>query len=274
MTPLGCIVSEGLALVAYLAAAVLYPQRLIRPDSRSTRYAHWGLVIGAGLQGLGLIGHAFVGSQHGTFGQYANLTFVLVLLVTIGLLVLETKSERPALGAFLAPVIFLLVLLTMFEPRPEALQANDVWHNPWFVGHMILIASSFACFGVAFCTAMAYLANDWFLKRKLVDRLPLLPPLHVADRVTHVAVAIGLPLLTLGLGVGVAFMISSGARLDVTMALAAVTWVVYAAYLGFHNIGRLRGLRLQVLPLVGFALVLLILAFGRHSPDTFNALTH
>lgn len=269
---MGCLVAEGLALVAYLAAAVLYPQRLIRPESRSTRYAHWGLVIGAGLQGLGLLGHAFAGGGHSTFGQFANLTFVLVLLTTAILLVLESRFERPALGAFLAPVIFLLVLLTVFEPRPEALAAADVWHNPWFIGHMILIASAFACFGVAFCTAMAYLANDWFLKRKLVDRLPLLPPLHVADRVTHVAVAIGFPLLTLGLGVGVAFMLSTDASPDATVLLASLIWLVYGAYLLFHNVGRLRGLRVQVLPLVGFALVLLTLFFARHAETTLQSL--
>jgi ABC-type uncharacterized transport system permease subunit len=270
VTPFGCVFSEGLALAAYLAAAVLYPQRLIRPDSRSTKYAHWALVIGAGLQGLGLLGHALIGQDHSSFGQFANLTFVLVLMITAGLLILEARSERPAVGAFLAPVIFLLVLLTVFEPQ----RSVATWQHPWFVGHMILIALAFACFGVAFCTAMAYFANDWFLKRKMVERLPLLPPLHVSERVTHVAVAVGFPLLTLGLGVGLAFMLSIGASPDATVVLASLIWVIYGAYLAFHNLGRLRGLRVQVLPVAGFAIVLLLLFFARHADQTLQSLNH
>lgn len=268
MTPLGCSVAEALALVAYLAAAVLYPQRLLRPASRSTRYAHWGLLIGAGLQGLGFLGHVVAGYQHPATGQLANLTYLLVLLIAIGLLVLESKFERPALGAFLAPIAFLLVVLTLFEPRNDV----PVLQNPWFVAHMILIASAFACFGVAFCTAMAYLAGDWFLKRKMVERLPLLPPLHVSDRATLVAVAIGFPLLTLGLGVGVAFMLTTGTHPDATVALASAIWLTYAGYLFTHNVGRLRGLQAQVLPVVGFALVLLTLFFARHAETTLQSL--
>jgi len=268
--PLGCSISEALALLAYLAAAVLYPQRLLRPDSRSTRYAHWGLLLGAGLQGLGLLGHLVAGYHHPGTGQLANLTYVLVLLITIGLLVLESKFERPALGAFLAPVVFLLVVLTLFEPRNDL----PVFENPWFIAHMILIASAFACFGVAFCTAMAYLAGDWFLKRKMVERLPLLPPLHVSDRATQVMVAIGFPLLTLGLGVGVAFMLSTGTQPDTTVGLASLIWLTYAGYLVSHNVGRLRGRHVQVLPIIGFALVMLTLFFARHADSTLQSLQH
>jgi len=184
--------------------------------------------------------------------------------------VLESKFEGSRRRGVSSRGVFLLVLLTLFEPRNDV----PVFQNPWFVGHMILIASAFACFGVAFCTAMAYLANDWFLKHKLVDRLPLLPPLHVSDRATLVAVAIGFPLLTLGLGVGVAFMISTGTQPDTTVALASLIWLTYAGYLFSHNVGRLRGLRVQVLPVVGFALVLLTLFFARHAETTLQSLQH
>ncbi len=259
MTPV-CVAAETVALLAYLAAAVLYPQRLIRPDSRLTRHAHWGLVIGASLQGLGLLAHLGHAGSEALFGQYANASFVFVLLCVGGLLWLEARTERPALGAFLAPVIFLVVLLTLFEAHTQA----PVIRNPWFVAHIVLTLLAYACFGAAFCLAAAYLVHDGYLKRKRVERLALLPPLRVADRACHTAVAIGLPLFTLGLAVGAAFLVSVRAPIDAKVVLALVTWLLYAAYLALRLGRGWRGRRLHWILVVAFLVVLLNLVAARH----------
>ncbi|MCC7491518.1 MAG: cytochrome c biogenesis protein CcsA [Fimbriimonadaceae bacterium] len=255
-----CYIAESAALLAYLAAAVLYPQRLLRPDSRSTRYAHWGLLLGAGLQGLGLLAHTARKGSEVVFGQWANITFVLVLLIVIGLLVLERRTERPALGAFLAPVVFLLVLLTVFEPRVTVRMVE----NPWFVWHIALTLLAYACFGIAFCAAAAYLRGDWLLKRKRVAELASLPPLHTAERVAHRAAAFGLCFFTLGLGVGLAFLFSLHQPADLKVYLSVMIWGVYASYLFVRDVPRWRGTRLHLFLVVGFVLVLANLQLARH----------
>jgi len=264
MIPVLCRCAEAVALLGYFVAAVLYQQRLFRPQSRSTAYAHWGLLVGSALQGAGLIAHAGRHGPSAVLGQYANVAFVLVLLIVVGLLLLERTTERPALGAFLAPVVFLVVLLTLFEPRAD----QPLPASPWFISHIVLALLAYACFGVAFCMGMAYLVKDWLLKHKRVDRLPLLPALDVSDRTAHVAVALGEPIFTLGLGVGAAFLISRGYRADIKVALALVTWAVYAAYLFWRNVPRTRGRRVNYLLVVGFVLVLAnLLAAPHHFPS-------
>ncbi|NUQ01542.1 MAG: cytochrome c biogenesis protein CcsA [Armatimonadetes bacterium] len=255
-----CYLAEGLALLGYLVAAVLYPQRLLRPESRSTRYARWGLILGAGLQGIGLLAHAGRAGGQVILGEYANVSFLFVLMIVAALLVLEARTDRPALGAFLAPVVFLLVLLTMFEGRVELPPIV----NPWFISHIVLTLLAYVCFGAAFCMAMAYLVVDLLLKRKRLERVRLLPPLHVADRTAHVAVAVGFPIFTLGLGVGAAFFMARQLQLDIKMILSLVTWAVYAVYLFVHDGPGWRGRRLHLLLVLGFVLVLVNYTAARH----------
>lgn len=267
MTPF-CVAAEVIALAGYLVAAVLYPQRLLRPESRSTGYARWGLVVGASMQLLGLVIHFFRRGGEAVFSDYANVVFVFVLLVVVFLLVLEQRTERPAVGAFMAPVLFLVVFLSLFKIHPTLPPAKQ----PWFIVHISLTLVAYACFGIAFCMSMAYLVADGLLKRKQLERLPLLPPLHVADRAAHVAAAIGFPVYTLGLGVAGANLAAQHLHVDPKIGLALLTWALYAGYLFVHNVPRWRGRRVNVLPIIGFALVILNFLAYRHPERTLDVL--
>lgn len=254
-----CIVAEALALLGFLLAAVLYQVALLRPQANTVRYARAGLLVGTGLQALGLTAHAVHEGGQVLFGRHANIVLLLVILSVAALVVLERRTDRPALGAFFAPVLFLVVTFTVFRPVGADLQIQ-----PWMIAHILLLMLSYVCFGIAFCMAMAYLFSDWWLKRKQVERLRLLPPLHVADNAAEVATIAGFTIYTLGMVVGAAVMLTDRLPPDAKVVFAVITWLLYAGYLIARKLMGLRGRRVQALLVVGFALVLLSFFAARH----------
>ncbi|MBI2297838.1 MAG: cytochrome c biogenesis protein CcsA [Armatimonadetes bacterium] len=261
MTP-ACYAAAALAITCYLPAAVLYPLRLIRPDHDHTRPARVMLLIGTAVQAMGLLAHAANEGGEGVFGRHANLAFLLVIVMVAALVWLERRTSRPAVAAFLAPVLFLLVIFTIFRPTARV----DVVSNPWLLSHVVLATLAEACFGLAFCLAMAYLVEDFFLKRKRLERLPLLPPLPVADNLAHLAVAVGFLLFTLSLGVGGAVYLSAHLPLDDKVILALANWGVYGVYLLVRHTTGWRGRRMQWMIIAGFLIVLVNFLLMRHEP--------
>jgi ABC-type uncharacterized transport system permease subunit len=262
---MACMSAELVALFGFLAGAVTYVLRLLRPERDFTRLGRFGVLSGAGLMGMGLLAHAFTGGGQAVFGRFANLTFFLCVVTVIGLQVIERRTERPAVGAFITPVLFLLMLFTVFHPTTTI---PSVGHA-WLLVHIVLALIAYASFGLGFCAAMAYLVDDWWLKHKQVERLPLLPPLNSADNIGHWAAAVGFTVFTLGLVVGVASVIALHKPLDIKMGTAFATWLVYLTYvLGRHLLGW-RGKRLQSLLVVGFLLAMLNYMTVRHGKKLF-----
>jgi ABC-type uncharacterized transport system permease subunit len=258
-----CIAAETLALSGYLTAAIVYPLRLVRPDSDYSRLGLLGLTGAATLQGMGLAAHT-LGRSQPLFGQYANVAFVLVLMLCAALWWSEYRTERPAIAAFITPVIFLIALTGMLRPA-----AVPHITNPLLLVHVTLALLAYALFGVAFAMAMAYLVNDFYLKHKQVERLPLLPPLPTADRVGHMAVCIGLPIYTLAILIGASRVWLGHLGADPKTVLAPVNWCVYALYLYLRDVPHVRGKRLQALLVLGFLMALSSIVFAPHSATKY-----
>jgi ABC-type transport system involved in cytochrome c biogenesis permease subunit len=66
------------------------------------------------------------------------------------------------------------------------------------------------------------------------------------------------PLLTLGAAVGLVRLVARGDRLDVLIAVTAVTWLVWCAYLGLRLLAGWAGRRAAYLALAGFVLVIIV----------------
>ena len=249
MTPV-CIAAETVALSGYLLAAVAYPVRLLRPGTDFTRWGRWGLVFSATLQGLGLAAH-LTRAPAGSPNAFANISFTLVLLLCAAIWYIHRRTQRPAMAGFLTPIVFLVAVVGLVRPSTEVPEIRA-----WFLVHVALAFLAYAAFGVAFAMAMAYLVNDWSLKHKRLERLPLLPPLTVADDVGHLAVVIGVALLTLSLVVALLFVVAAGLPLGGKVAISGLVWLNYVAYLVLRDGPHWRGRRLQALLLFGFALAL------------------
>lgn len=256
-----CICAESVALSGYLVAAVVYPVRLLRPANDYTRWGRWGLVFSTVLQGMGLSAH-LLGAGQRPGNQWANASFGLVLLLCAAMYYIHRRTERPAMAGFLTPVVFLVALAGVFEPNAEM---PAVGLNPWIMTHIVLAFLSYAAFGVAFAMAMAYLVDDWSLKHKRVERLPLLPPLTVADDLAHLFAVIGLSLYTLSTAMMTVTVIVRHMQVGAKFEIALLTWLVYAAYIYVRDVPHWRGRRLQAFLVAGFTLVLISFLGVRHS---------
>lgn len=264
-----CVIAEIGALLGYLVAAVGYPLRLLRPDLDFTRAARAGWLFGAALQALGLVAHALTTGGQVIVGRYANVVFVLVLMVVVGLELLGRRSPKPALPAFAAPIVFVLVLTSVFRPTVSLPPAE----SPWIRAHIALTLLSYACFAIAFAHAAAYLVSDALLKRKQILRLRLLPPLERADNAAHLAVAVGYPVYTVGLVVGGAAAWAHRLPADAKVVLALACWLLLTAYLVVRHFTRHRGKRVQILVILAFALALGNFVLARHDARVYDV-TH
>ncbi|MBI5831323.1 MAG: cytochrome c biogenesis protein CcsA [Armatimonadetes bacterium] len=261
-----CVLAETVALLGLLAAAVTFPLRLLRPDRDYTRWGQRGMLLGAGLLGMGLMAH-FVRRGEGPLGDWANISFLLVLLLALAVLCVERFAKRPALAAFITPLMFGTALLGLLR----AAKALPAISNHWLVVHILLSLVAYVCFTLAFAMAASYLISDHLLKRKQLERLPLLPPLASADRVGHGAVMVGLALFTIGLLVGALTFWDFGVGMDPKIPAAMVTWLIYAGYLGLRHLAGWRGRRLQWVLVAGFAMVVITFAFFGHNAVRLKA---
>ena len=261
-----CVSAETLALLGLLVAAVTFPLRLLRPDRDYTAWGKRGILLGAGLQGMGLLAH-FVRRGQGPLGDWANVSFLLVLLLAVAVVFVERYAKRPAIAAFITPVMFCVAGLGVLR----AARVLPEISNHWLVVHIVLSLMAYACFALAFAMASSYLISDHLLKRKQLERLPLLPPLASADRVGHGSVMIGLSLFTVSLLVGLLTFWDLGSGVDPKIPAAALTWCVYAAYLVLRHLAGWRGRRLQWVLVAGFAMVIITFAFFGHNATRLKA---
>ena len=123
----------------------------------------------------------------------------------------------------------------------------------WPHAHVLLSTAGFAALGLASLFGLAYLAKERALKSKRPPR-PMLPSLEGLDRVEHVALAIGFPLLTLGLISGFIWSRQPDAELATSHALfTTLAWLLYLVPITARVIRRQRGQVAAQSVVIGFA---------------------
>src|SRR5204863_2886756 len=131
--------------------------------------------------------------------------------------------------------------------------AQPHYGNLFLVLHVGLVLAAFAGFTLAAALSALYLWVERRLKRRAADILRLrLPSLVVLERLIARTVLVSLPLLTLGLVAGFVRLAADGGSLDAAMAVAVLTWVVYASFLALRPAGR----HSAYVALLGFAPVI------------------
>jgi len=261
-----CALTLGISMLLYLAASVfthaglLFQQRRWQARSRGLLLA--GLTVHTAGMGLHLV---FSGQPP------AASLLVLVALVTLLLLAAALLAERllqaPHVAAVAPPLAFLALLYALLMP----LRFDDARHvlvrYPWLGLHVGLSLLGYAGFAVAFCGAVAYLAQHRALRRGRLNRY--LPSLSAAARVTFRFAAGGFWLYTIGLAMGLVWLLGApGAYLrpqDAKIWMTVPAWAVFAAYLYGRGPARRHGSRLKWLVVLGFLLCLANLLAVRHA---------
>jgi cytochrome c-type biogenesis protein CcsB len=185
----------------------------------------------------------------GTFAWFAAIFYFGALLL----------YKQQIIGAFISPVIFMLMVSASLLPKEASQQLMPALHSYWLQIHVSLAALGEAAFALGFAANIMY-----FIKLRLSKNSGFgkrLPDLKKLDLVSYKAVTIGYPLFTVGaLFAGAIWAEQAWGSFwswDPKEVGSLVVWLVYTAYLHARLVRGWVGTRAVVLSSIGFLCTLL-----------------
>jgi len=248
------------ALTGYVIAAIHAVLAFVNKRRAAERIAFYSVLLGFAAHTGALILDWVSDGHYPLFSTPEALSFLAWTLVVAYWLVTYRYPLR-ALGAFLLPVVSLLVLASQIVRGSSTLAATRVTDGgaAWlFPVHTTLLLFAYASFFVAFSASVMYLWQERELRLKKFSAIfHRLPSLTTVDDVGSTAASVGFTLLTLGIVTGVIWSQARSGRMfhnDPIEFFALLTWVLYLTLL--HYRVQWRGRRAAWLGVAGFTLVL------------------
>jgi len=244
------------ALLAYGEAAVAYLGETRRPGLAGY-LATWGVRIGWLVQ-TALLGFQASREDGFPWASWAGSLNLFVWLVVGAYLIWGCRRRYRLLGLAVMPLAVALLAVARVGGG-TGVGGRSHYSNLFLVLHVGLVLAAFAGFTLAAALSGLYLWQERRLKRReaTILRLPA-PSLAALDRLAARTIAVALPALTLGIVVGAVRLASSSEGVDALVAVTALTWGVYGAYLLLRGAAGWHGRRAAYLALLGFALVIIV----------------
>ncbi|MDX2479619.1 MAG: c-type cytochrome biogenesis protein CcsB [Desulfuromusa sp.] len=270
----------SITTLIYLVASILYLVAMIGKKQQAGRVGRWVLLAGV------ILHAACFAVRHSTAGGtpvtslHESLSFFAWCLVLLYLL-LDLRFRLSVMGAFAAPLAFLLMIGSALSPA-IVVQLNPVLQNWLFPVHITFAFLGHAAFALSFGAGVMYLIQNRMLKSKRFTGIyQLLPSLDILDKVNYTCLSIGFPLMTLGLISGAVWANTAWGtywRWDPKETWSLITWFLYAALLhGRLTIGW-RGRKAAIFSIIAFMFLLFtflgvnLLLGGYHTFEAFAVL--
>jgi len=264
----------------YLLASILYLVSMVGKRQQAGRIGRWVLLAG-------VILHAtFFGVRHSTVGGppvtslQESLAFFAWCLVLLFLL-LDLRFHLSVMGAFAAPLAFLLMAASALSPN-VVVQLNPVLQSWLFPVHIVFAFLGNAAFALAFGAGVMYLVQNRMLKSKRFTGIyQLLPSLDVLDKVNYTCLSVGFPLMTLGIITGAFWANTAWGTYwswDPKETWALITWFLYAALMHGRLTSGWRGRKAAIFSIIAFMFLLFtflgvnLLLSGYHTFEAFAVL--
>lgn len=189
------------ALAIYLVCAIVYGASLWIRRVLTARFATWLMFAALVVHTFSFAYRWFTTGMSPAIGLHDSLSF-FAWVMAAAYLALQLKTKTRILGAFVSPVICLIMVVASVELGgtvgvPAILQGSLV------TLHVMLSLTGEALFALASCAGLMYLIQDGLLKRKKEGgMIRLLPSLRDLDRINSICLSWGFPLLTLGVLAG------------------------------------------------------------------------
>ncbi|WP_353893844.1 c-type cytochrome biogenesis protein CcsB [Proteinivorax hydrogeniformans] len=166
------------------------------------------------------------------------------------------KYRYHGLGIFITPVIFMIAGYGMslsrdISPLMPALQSN------WLFFHVFTAVLSYGAFGVAFGLGILFIVMNKLKDGKDITRH--LPKLEKIDSLIYKTIAFGFLFLTLVIVTGAVWAQEAWTRYwawDPKETWSLITWIIYAIFLHARLKKGLKGQKLAMFAIIGFASVL------------------
>ncbi|MFK5927380.1 MAG: c-type cytochrome biogenesis protein CcsB [Desulfuromusa sp.] len=264
----------------YLLASILYLVSMVGKRQQAGRIGRWVLLAGVILHATCFgVRHSTVGGPPVTSLQ-ESLAFFAWCLVLLFLL-LDLRFHLSVMGAFAAPLAFLLMVASALSPN-VVVQLNPVLQSWLFPVHIVFAFLGNAAFALSFGAGVMYLVQNRMLKSKRFTGIyQLLPSLDVLDKVNYTCLSVGFPLMTLGIISGAFWANTAWGTYwswDPKETWALITWFLYAALMhGRLTIGW-RGRKAAIFSIIAFMFLLFtflgvnLLLSGYHTFEAFAVL--
>lgn len=224
--------STGGAAALYTLTAVAHLSLIFRREYETL--ARWSTRAAWLVHSVGLI---LLVLQTGRFPVYSlfEVSLLMAWMLMTPYIAMEYMQANQAAGAFLTPVIAVVMTLSLALPYPggepylgEQPDRLIVWH----VG--VTLLGYLFCLG-SFVAGALYLIQDRNLRRKSFGPIYyMLPSLEVLDLTARRFVYVGFPLLTIGVAAGLSFAHVTFAafwEVDPKVLFTLFIWGVYGVYL-------------------------------------------
>ena len=201
-----------------------------------------------------------IGYGHAPLSNLYESLIFFSWTIAIIYFVMELRLKNKSIGAFVLPIIFLLMAYASFSPNISsqikplvpALQSN------WLISHVATCFLGYAAFAISFSISIIYL-----LKYKKIDSinkfLKIFPEQNVLDTLNYQMILIGLLLFTLGILTGSIWAHSAWGTYwgwDPKETWSLITWLIYAVILHARLSRGWDGKRIAIMSLLGFICVL------------------
>jgi len=260
------------ALAAYLISTLGYITSLLIRRILIAKASTWILLTAFVLHAAFYLVQ-FIQTHTLPFSQ-THQTFSFFAWILSGIyLILQLNTKTRMLGALVSPVA-LLLMITASAGLEGPVTIPEVMKGNLVAMHILLAMAGEALFALASFAGAMYLIQNRLIKRKSIGSLSrFLPSLKDLDRINHIGLFWGFPLLTLGILSGSIWARTVwGAhwQWDPKQTWTLTTWLLYALLLHQRLAIGWKGRRAALFSLLAF----LILLIGLILEKTFFTTIH
>ena len=242
-------------MLLYLAAMVLYFIFLVIKHVKAGKIAGYVMVIGFILHTAALVTRGIGAGRLPLTNQYEFATS-FAWGISLCFLMFLWKYHFQALGAFVTPVIFLLIGYAAMQSR-EVRELMPALRSNWLGIHVSTAILSYGAFGVSFAVSLMFL-----MRQKMKDNVfwqEHIPEEQKLDMISYRAVSLGFLFLT--------FVIITGAiwaerawgsywSWDPKETWSLITWIIYALYLHLRISKGWKNKSAAMFAVIGFICVI------------------
>lgn len=260
------------ALTVYLISAVIYGASLW---GRRVMLARVATVLMLAALVIHTISFAvwWLAAGEGPVVGFIEASSLFAWVMAAVYLAFQLKTKTRVLGAFISPVICLFMVIASVR-LGGTVAAPAILRGSLVTLHVILSVAGEALFAVASCAGLMYLFQDGQLRRKKGGGFSrLLPSLGDLDRINHLCLSWGFPLLTLGvLGGSLWARIVWGShwQWDPKQIWTLLAWGSYGFLLYQRLVTGWRGRTAARWSIAAFVILLVLLVAGRPFFQTWH----
>ncbi len=248
-----------ISLFSYLGASLGYFVYLVYRKPFVSTAATVTVAVGLLAQTVWL-GLRSMQTGHGPYTNSFEIAMFFSWLIVVVYFVTEWKYRIKDLGAFVLPLVFLVVLFSGFLSK-EVDMVEKGQADFWLTLHRTLSVLGYAAFTIAFAAGIMYLFQEHQVKSKKLGILYFrMPSLEVLDNLNEKAITIGFPLFTLGFMTGSLWQVQLNEPMLAwepfkTWPLVLV-WFVYGAMFFGRLFSGVRGKKAAQGAILGFVMVI------------------